>query len=97
MDAVTKYIKPELTIAAIALYFVGKWLKNTTLIKDKYIPLILGLLGIFLSLTYVLSTTRPYTVATVLEAIFTATVQGILIAGLSTYVDQLIKQGRKDE
>ena len=30
-------------------------------------------------------------------AIFTAIVQGILVAGLSTYVNQLIKQTTKDE
>ena len=30
-------------------------------------------------------------------AIFTAIVQGILVAGLSTYVNQLIKQTHKDE
>lgn len=30
-------------------------------------------------------------------AIFTAITQGILIAGLSTYVNQIIKQTNKDE
>jgi len=30
-------------------------------------------------------------------AIFTAITQGILIAGLSTYVNQIVKQANKDE
>ena len=33
----------------------------------------------------------------ILIAVFTAITQGILVAGLSTYVNQLIKQMGKDE
>ena len=37
------------------------------------------------------------TMQEVAMAVFTAIVQGILVAGLSTYINQTIKQIRKDE
>ena len=64
MEALVDYIKPELLITAIALYFMGIALKEAQAVKDKYI---------------------------------TSTTQGVLVAGLSTYVNQLIKQLEKDE
>ena len=42
MEQLTNYVKPELIVVAIALYFVGMALKQTQAVKDKYIPLILG-------------------------------------------------------
>lgn len=42
MEALVDYIKPELLITAIALYFMGIALKEAQAVKDKYIPLILG-------------------------------------------------------
>ena len=41
MEALVDYIKPELLITAIALYFMGIALKEAQAVKDKYIPLIL--------------------------------------------------------
>ena len=69
MEALEDYIKPELLITAIALYFMGIALKEAQAVKDKYIAM----------------------------AVFTSTTQGVLVAGLSTYVNQLIKQLEKDE
>ena len=46
MEALVDYIKPELLITAIALYFMGIALKEAQAVKDKYIPLILGCAGI---------------------------------------------------
>ena len=46
MEALVNYIKPELLITAVALYFMGIALKEAQAVKDKYIPLILG--GVFL-------------------------------------------------
>ena len=45
MEALVDYIKPELLITAIALYFMGIALKEAQAVKDKYIPLILGVQG----------------------------------------------------
>ena len=41
MEQITNYVKPELIVVAIALYFVGMALKQAQAVKDKYIPLIL--------------------------------------------------------
>lgn len=91
------YIKPELIIVAIACYFVGMALKNTRLIKDKFIPLVLGGFSILACTIYVLATCPLSTSQNIMMAIFTAVTQGILAAGLSTYVHQLIKQAGKKE
>ena len=42
MEQIMNYVKPELVVVAIALYFVGIGLKNTEKVADKYIPAILG-------------------------------------------------------
>jgi len=49
IELIKNFIKPELLILIPVLYFIGVAIKNTTLIKDKFIPLILGLIGIILS------------------------------------------------
>ena len=97
MEILTQYIKPELIIVAIALYFVGIWIKNTESIKDKWIPLILGITGIVICAIWVMANTPIGTWQELLMAIFTSIIQGILVAALSTYVNQLIKQYNKIE
>ena len=92
-----EYIKPELLVVALVLYFVGMGIKNTELIKDKYIPIILGVLGVIISAIYIVATSSINGYQEVLIVIFTAIVQGILVAGASVYVNQLIKQGNKEE
>ena len=94
---IMNYIKPELIVVAIVLYFVGLWIKKAESIKDKYIPCILGGSGIVLSAIWVFANSQIGTVQEVLMAVFTSIVQGILVAGLSTYVNQLIKQKSKSE
>lgn len=46
---------------------------------------------------YVCATSRLQIPQDWLLALFTAVVQGILLAGASTYVNQLLKQGGKSE
>ena len=36
MEQITNYVKPELIVVAIALYFVGMALKQAQAVKDKY-------------------------------------------------------------
>ena len=91
------YVQPELIVVAIVLYFCGMGLKQTQAIKDKYIPLILGAGGIVLCGIWVLATSPLGSGQEIAMAIFIAIVQGILMAGLSTYVNQIIKQANKDE
>lgn len=98
MEVIMNYIKPELIIVAIALYFVGLALKKTERVSDKYIPVILGIIGISIALIYVFAISLPFdSVGAVLMAIFTSIVQGILCAGLSTYANQIWKQLGKNE
>lgn len=83
----TEFIKPELLVVAAVLYVLGLMIKQTEKINDKYIPSILGVVGVVLSLVYVIATE-----GLVLMGIFTAVTQGILVAGVAVYVNQLIKQ-----
>ena len=96
-DVLKEYVKPELLVVAIVLYFIGMGIKNTEKISDKYIPIILGILGVIISAIYIVATSVFNGYQSVLMAIFTAIVQGIMVAGLSVYANQIIKQTQKDE
>ena len=97
MEQIANYVKPELLVLAVVLYFVGMGLKQAQAVKDKYIPAILGLIGCVLAAVYVVATCPLGNVQEIAMAVFTAIVQGILVAGLSTYVNQVIKQHNKEE
>lgn len=97
MDQIVNYVKPELLVLAVVLYFVGMSLKQAQAVKDKYIPAILGLIGCVLAAVYVVATCPLGNVQEIAMAVFTAIVQGILVAGLSTYVNQLTKQRKKQD
>lgn len=97
MDQIADYIQPELLIVALVLYFVGKGLKNFPAVKDKYIPVILGVCGVVICSVWVLASCPLSEGKDVAMAVFTAVTQGILVAGLSTYIHQLIKQTSKKE
>nr|DAO44818.1 MAG TPA: holin [Caudoviricetes sp.] len=97
MDQIMNYVKPELIVVAIVLYFLGMALKQAQSVKDKYIPLLLGGVSIVLCAIWVLATSEIGNGQQVAMAVFTAITQGILVAGLSTYVDQIKKQVHKDE
>ena len=97
MEQIMNYVKPELTVVAIVLYFVGMWLKQSQTIKDKYIPLLLGGIGVVISAIYVFATCACSTGQEIALAVFTAITQGILVAGLSTYINQMVKQLKKKE
>ncbi len=97
MEQVMNYIKPELVVVAAALYFFGSAMKKSETVKDKYIPLFNGLAGIAICALYIFATCSCDSAQSVAMALFTAITQGILTAGLSTYVNQLIKQAGKEE
>ena len=97
MDQIMNYVKPELIVVAVVLYFIGMALKQAQSVKDKYIPLLLGGVSIVLCAIWVLATSEIGNGQQVAMAVFTAITQGILVAGLSTYVDQIKKQVHKDE
>ena len=93
MEQIINYVKPELIVVAIALYFIGMAIKQSETIADKYIPSILGIAGIVICGIYVIATCTLGTGQDIAMALFT----GILVAGLSNYVNQLIKQNGKEE
>ena len=97
MEQIMNYVKPELIVVAVVLYFVGVGLKKSETVADKYIPIILGAVGVALCAIYVLATCPLGTGQEIAMAVFTAIVQGILVAGLSTYINQIIKQAQKTE
>lgn len=97
MEQIMNYIKPELIVVAVVLYFFGMGLKKAQAVKDKYIPLILGGIGISLCAIWVLATSTIGTGQDIAMAVFTAIVQGILVAGVSTYINQIVKQAGKEE
>ena len=97
MEQIMNYVKPELIVVAIVLYFCGMALKQTQVVKDKHIPMLLGAGGIVLCGIWVLATSPLGNGQEIAMAVFTAIVQGILMAGLSNYVNQIIKQANKNE
>lgn len=92
MNEFENFIDPKLLVLVPVLYIVGAGLKKTNTINDKYIPYILGIGGVALACLYIVGT-QGFSVI----GIFTAITQGILCAGSTVYVNQLIKQYNKDE
>ena len=97
MDQITEFVKPELMILVPVLYFIGMELKKSESVKDKWIPLILGSIGILMSVFWMIASTVFTGYRDVLMAFFVAVTQGILVAGCSVYINQIYKQGKSDE
>lgn len=91
-----KYIKSELLILVPVLYIIGLGLKKSKL-ADKWIPLVLGTIGIALSALWVAATSQITTDQELAAALFTAVTQGVLAAGASVYASQLHIQAHKEE
>ena len=92
MEAIKEFIRPELLVLIPVLYFIGTGLKQSVLVPDNYIPLLLGAAGIILSTLYTAAASQA---ENVLMMIFVGITQGILCAGCSVYVNQLIKQQKE--
>lgn len=97
MDIIIEYINPELLVLVPYLYLLGMFLKDSKRISDNLIPAILGGAGVATAVVWVLASTVPVGVAAVALAIVTALVQGVLCAGAAVYVNQLVKQQKKEE
>ena len=94
---VMEFVRPELLVLIPVLYLLGMGLKKSEAVLDKRIPAILGTVGVLLSLVYLLSTTAISGYQDGLQVAFSAVTQGVLCAGTSVYVNQLVVQGRKPE
>ena len=93
-DLLKELVKPELLVLVPVLYLVGMAIKKSKM-RDEYIPITLGAIGVILSMLYVGATCQCQSWRDVLLALFTGLTQGILCAGASVYVNQLIKQAGK--
>ena len=91
-----EFIKPELFILIPVLYVVGLGLKKSKL-SDTLIPVILGIISIVLSGTWVIATSNISTLKDIAYALFVSVTQGILSAGASVYVNQLYIQSKKKD
>lgn len=94
IEILKSFIKPELIILVPVLFIIGEAIKNSE-IKDKYIPLILGLVSIALCSLYVYGTTDIASTKELIMSIFVVITQSVLVAGASVYADQLMKQAKK--
>ena len=56
MEQIMNYIRPELLVLIPVLYFIGVAMKQSQRVKDNWIPAILGVVGVLLSILYVLAT-----------------------------------------
>ena len=92
----SQYIRPELLILIPVLYLLGVWMRQSKLMSNRLIPLMVGLLGVLLSMIYVLATGDLSSGQNIAMAVFTALTQGILVGGASVYANQLVKQAKGD-
>lgn len=91
-----EFIRPELLILIPVLYFIGMGIKKSA-IRDSYIPLILGGVGILLAGIYLFAVEEIIGAQAVATAVFTAITQGVLCAAASVYANQIIKQSQKED
>ncbi len=92
MDVFKEMIKPELLVLIPVLYFIGMAVKQTNKIKNEFIPVTLGIIGIVISAIWIFANVEVYSAKEILMGIFAAITQGVLTAGAAVYVNQLIKQ-----
>ena len=91
-----EYIKSEFLTLIPVMIFVGCGLKKSKL-PDKWIPLLLGAVSVFLCSTWVLATASITGIAEIAYALFMSVTQGILVAGCSVYAHQMYIQSKKEE
>lgn len=91
-----EFIKPELLVLIPVLYLIGLGLKKSK-ISDTRIPLLLGLISILLSASWVIATSDISSLKDIAYALFVSITQGILSAGASVYINQLYIQSKKKD
>lgn len=70
-EAFKEFIKPELLILIPVLYLIGIGMKKSE-VKDKFIPLLLGIVAVILSGLYVFATSEITGAKKIAMAIFVA-------------------------
>ena len=95
LELLKEFIRPELLVLIPVLYFVGMGLKSAQAFADKHIPVALGAVGVALAALWVVATSTIASPQDGALAVFTAIVQGVLVAGCAVYVNQIAKQANK--
>lgn len=95
-EMLKEFIRPELLILIPVLYLIGFALKKS-FVEDKHIPWVLGAVSIILCLLFLVSSSVINGYQEAFLVIFTGITQGVLCAGASVYVNQLIKQAKKSK
>lgn len=89
---ILNFISEELLILIPVLYLIGNALKNTQMINDRFIPVYLGLISMFVTVLY-----KGSLSGFSFENGVQSAIQGILIAGATVYSNQIVKQIKKEE
>ncbi len=97
MENIMNYINPELLALVPVLYIMGAFFKRAAWFADKYIPAVLGGIGVLLALLWAAGTTDLTTTQSIFLAVFTTIMQGFLCAGAAVYCNQIVKQTKKEE
>lgn len=89
MEQINQFIKSEYMVLVAALYLLGRVLRKLKKLPNQFIPFILTTCGIALAGLSVFSRYHEYMNAA--AAVFDATVQGILCAGMAVYTNEVAK------
>lgn len=92
LEMMKEYIKPEFMVLVFVLLAIGFFAKKSKRMKNEDIPIMLAIIGVLLCVFYVFATTAITGYQSILLMLFTATVQGILVAGGAVFIDQVKKQ-----
>ena len=95
-ELLKEFIRPELLSLVPVLYLFGVALKRSQ-VEDKHIPWLLGVASVILSFLFIAATSDVSGWKEALMAVFSGVTQGVLCAGASVYVNQLVKQAGKEE
>lgn len=95
-EMLKEFIKPELLVLIPVLYLFGVALKKSQ-VADNNIPWLLGLVSVVLSFLFITATSVIEGWQEAVMAVFSGFTQGILCAGASVYVNQVVKQSNKSE
>ncbi len=93
---INQYIESELFIIVPVLYVLGMLIKKSA-VNDKWIPLILGIMGIALVTVYKLTVYTGDGMKGVFSLIFSGITQGLLCASASVYANNIVKQFKKNK
>ena len=84
-EILLNYIVEDGLILIPVLYVIGYIIKNTNILSNRWIPLVLLVIGIIFSI-FLLN-----------DPIVDRVIQGILIAGVTVFIDQVKKQNFEKE